>query len=59
MDGLSNTDTISDEARLAEARARMEGGFHRLVVLHRGRHRKPIGLLHSEQLLAMTKPVAG
>jgi len=56
IDGLSNTDTISDEARLAEARARVEGGFHRLVVLHGGRHRKPIGLLHSEQLLAMTKP---
>jgi len=59
IDGLSNTDIISDEARLAEARARLEGGFHRLVVLHGGRHRKPVGLLHSEQLLSMTKPVSG
>lgn len=58
IDGLSHTDTISDEARLSEARGRMEGGFHRLVVLHRGRHRKPVGLLHFEQLLAMTKPAA-
>jgi hypothetical protein len=57
IDGLPNTDVISDEAKLSDARARMEGGFHRLVVLHNGRHRKPIGLLHSEQLLAMTKPV--
>jgi hypothetical protein len=56
IDGLSNTDIISDEAKVAEARSRMEGGFHHLVVLHGGRHRKPIGLLHSEQLLAMTKP---
>jgi hypothetical protein len=37
----------------------MEGGFHRLMVIHGGRHRKPVGLLHSEQLLAMTKPVSG
>jgi hypothetical protein len=57
IDGLSNTDIISDEARLSEARLRMEGGFHHLVILHGGRHRKPIGLLHSEQLLAVTKPV--
>lgn len=59
IDGLSNTDTISDEAKLSDAQTRMEGGFHRLVVLHRGRHRKPVGLLHSEQLLAKTKPSAG
>jgi hypothetical protein len=58
IDGLSNTDVISDEAKLSEARTRMEGGFHRLVVLHGGRHRKPVGLLHSEQLLAITKPMA-
>jgi hypothetical protein len=56
IDGLSNTDTISDEAKLSEAQTRMEGGFLRLVVLHRGRHRKPVGLLFSEQLLAKTKP---
>jgi hypothetical protein len=54
--GLSNTDIISDEAKIVDARARMEGGFNRLVVLHNGRHRKPVGLLHSEQLLAVTKP---
>jgi hypothetical protein len=59
IDGLASTDVISDEAKLAEARSRMEGGFHRLVVLRGGRHRKPIGLLHSEQLLSMTKPVTG
>lgn len=58
IDGLSNTDIISDEAKLSEAQTRMEGGFHRLVVLHRGRHRKPVGLLFSEQLLARTKPAA-
>lgn len=58
IDGLSSTDTISDEAKLSEAQSRMEGGFHRLVVLHRGRHRKPVGLLFSEQLLAKTKPAS-
>ncbi len=58
IDGLSSTDTISDEAKVADARLRMEGGFHHLVVLHNNRHRKPIGLLHSEQLLAVTKPSA-
>jgi hypothetical protein len=56
ISGLSNTDLISDEAKLSEARAKMEGGFTRLVVLKGGRHRKPIGLLHAEQLLAVTKP---
>jgi hypothetical protein len=59
IDGLSSTEVISDEAKLAEARTRMEGGFHHLIVLHGGRHRKPVGLLHSEQLLAMTKPPSG
>ncbi|MGD0190678.1 MAG: hypothetical protein ABSD74_08050 [Rhizomicrobium sp.] len=58
IDGLSNNDVINDEETLGRARGKMEGGFHHLVVLHGGRHRKPIGLLHSEQLLTITKPAA-
>ncbi len=53
--GLGNTDTISDEDTLSKAPDRMQGGFLRLVVLHGGYHRKPIGLLHSERLVSATK----
>ncbi|MGB8366508.1 MAG: hypothetical protein ACLQUZ_12305 [Rhizomicrobium sp.] len=53
--GLGNTDTISDEDTLSKALDKMQGGFLRLVVLHGGYHRKPIGLLHSERLVSATK----
>ena len=59
IDGVGTNEIINDEAKIFEALARVGGGFHRFVVLRGGRHRKPIGLLLSEQLLAITKPMAG
>lgn len=53
--GLGSTDVISDEDTLSKALDKMQGGFLRLVVLHGGYHRKPVGLLHSERLLSETK----
>jgi len=55
LNGLANTDTISDEDHLSRALDRMQGGFLRLVVLKGGYHRKPVGLLHSERLVSATK----
>jgi hypothetical protein len=55
LNGLANTDTISDEDHLSRALDKMQGGYLRLVVLKGGYHRKPVGLLHSEQLVRATK----
>jgi hypothetical protein len=55
INGLSSTDTISDEDHLDRALDRMQGGYLRLVVLKGGYHRKPVGLLHSERLVSATK----
>jgi hypothetical protein len=54
IDGLAKTDVINDEVKVEDAQRRMQGGFHRLMVLHGGRHRKPTGLLFSERLLEVT-----
>lgn len=55
LNGLAATDTISDEDNIGRALDRMQGGFLRLVVLHGGYHRKPVGLLHSERLMSVAK----
>lgn len=50
--GAGKSDVISDTAEVAEAIKRMAGGFKRLVVLHNGYHRKPVGLLDFNELMS-------
>jgi hypothetical protein len=50
--GAGKIDVISDTAEVAEAMKRMAGGFKRLVVLHDGYHRKPIGILDFSDLMS-------
>lgn len=52
--GASKIDVISDTADVSVAMKRMAGGFQRLVVLHDGYHRKPIGLLDFPALISGT-----
>jgi hypothetical protein len=52
--GAGKIDVISDTAEVAEAMKRMAGGFKRLVVLHDGYHRKPIGILDFSDLMSGT-----
>jgi len=54
IDGASRVDTISDEAKISEAVERISGGFRTLVVLDGGLHRKPIGLVNFNGLMAHT-----
>jgi hypothetical protein len=61
IEGAGKSDIISDEAKISEAIVKMAGGFRRLVVLRRGYHRRPIGLVNfsdlmSETLSEQTKP---
>ena len=61
IEGAGKSDIISDEAKISEAIVKMAGGFRRLVVLRRGYHRRPIGLVNfsdlmSETLTEQTKP---
>lgn len=55
INGLAATDTINDEDSLGRGLDKLQGGFLRLVVLHGGYHRKPVGLLHSERLVSVAK----
>ncbi len=50
--GAGKIDVISDTAEVSEAIKRMAGGFKRLVVLHDGYHRKPIGLVDFTDLMS-------
>ena len=52
MGGAGKSDVISDSAEVADAIKRMAGGFKRLVVLHNGYHRKPVGLLDFNELMS-------
>jgi hypothetical protein len=52
--GAGKVDVISDAAEVAEAMKRMAGGFKRLVVLHNGYHRKPVGILDFSDLMSST-----
>ncbi len=52
--GAGKIDVISDTAEVAEAMKRMAGGFKRLVVLHDGYHRKPVGILDFSDLMSST-----
>lgn len=52
--GAGNLDTISDGAKVAHAMERMAGGYKTLVVLDRGYHRKPIGVISFDDLIART-----
>ena len=54
IDGAGKTDTISNEAKVAEAVERVTGGFRTLVVLEGGNHRKPIGLVNFNSLMGHT-----
>ena len=61
IEGAGKSDIISDEAKISEAIVKMAGGFRRLIVLRRGYHRRPIGLVNfsdlmSETLSEQTKP---
>ena len=49
--GAGKIDVISDAAEVADAIKRMAGGFKRLVVLHDGYHRKPVGVLDFSDLM--------
>jgi hypothetical protein len=62
--GAGKSDIISDEDKISEAIVKMAGGFRRLVVLRRGYHRRPIGLvdfsdLMKETMSEQTKPTLG
>ena len=50
--GAGKSDVISDSDDVSDAVRRMAGGFKRLVVLHNGYHRKPIGLLDFNELMS-------
>jgi hypothetical protein len=52
LGGAGKSDVISDTAEVTDAIRRMAGGFKRLVVLHNGYHRKPIGLLDFNELMS-------
>jgi hypothetical protein len=52
--GAGKFDVISDTAEVAEAVKRMAGGFKRLIVLHNGYHRKPIGIVDFSDLMSGT-----
>lgn len=52
--GAGKIDVISDTAEVSDAIKRMAGGFKRLVVLHDGYHRKPIGLVDFTDLMSGT-----
>ena len=52
--GAANVDVISDEAKVADAIEKMAGSFRNLVVLHGGKHRKPIGLVNFGNLMGQT-----
>jgi len=52
LGGAGKSDVISDTAEVADAIRRMAGGFKRLVVLHNGYHRKPVGLLDFNELMS-------
>jgi hypothetical protein len=61
IEGAGKSDIISDEDKISDAIVKMAGGFRRLVVLRRGYHRRPIGLVNfsdlmSETLSEQTKP---
>jgi hypothetical protein len=61
IEGAGKSDIISDEDKISDAIVKMAGGFRRLVVLRRGYHRRPIGLVNfsdlmSETLSDQTKP---
>ncbi len=50
--GAGKIDVISDTADVSDAIKRMAGGFKRLIVLHDGYHRKPIGLVDFTDLMS-------
>ena len=50
--GAGKSDVISDTDEVSDAIKRMAGGFKRLVVLHNGYHRKPVGLLDFNELMS-------
>ena len=52
--GAGTFDVISDTAEVSEAIKRMAGGFKRLVVLHNGYHRKPVGIIDFSDLMSGT-----
>ncbi len=52
--GAANVDVISDEAKISDAIEKMAGSFRNLVVLHGGRHRKPVGLVNFGNLMGQT-----
>ncbi len=52
--GAGKIDVISDTAEVSDAIKRMAGGFKRLVVLHDGYHRKPVGLVDFTDLMGGT-----
>jgi hypothetical protein len=54
IDGAANVDTISDEASISDTITKMAGSFKKLVVLHAGKHRKPIGLVNFGDLMGQT-----
>lgn len=54
IDGAANVDVISDEASISDAISKMAGSFKKLVVLHGGKHRKPIGLVNFGDLMGQT-----
>lgn len=54
IDGAANVDVISDEASISEAIGKMAGSFKKLVVLHGGKHRKPVGLVNFGDLMGQT-----
>jgi hypothetical protein len=54
IDGAANVDVISDEASISDAIGKMAGSFKKLVVLHGGKHRKPVGLVNFGDLMGQT-----
>ena len=54
IDGAANVDVISDEASISETITKMAGSFKKLVVLHGGKHRKPVGLVNFGDLMGQT-----
>jgi len=52
LGGAGKTDVISDSADVADAIKRMAGGFKRLIVLHNGYHRKPVGFVDFNELMS-------
>jgi len=52
--GAGQYDVISDAAEVSELMKRMAGGFKRLVVLHNGYHRKPVGTVDFSDVVSGT-----